>query len=81
MDMDNKLIIYQDELWRIIKNYMLGQEYWKRKMKISTNFIERLFFTRYDWYSSVTHHLKKVKTTYYLTDKNKTRKLTVTENV
>ena len=22
------------ELWREIKNYMLGQEYWKRKMKL-----------------------------------------------
>ena len=22
------------ELWRQIKNYMLGQEYWKRKMKL-----------------------------------------------
>lgn len=79
--MNNKLIIYPDELWRIIKNYMLGQEFWKRRMKISTNFIERSFFTRYLWYSAVTYHLKKVKITYYLADKNKTKKLTITENV
>ena len=77
--MDNKVMIYPDELWRIIKNYMLGQEYWKRKMNISTYIIGRSFFTRYNWYSSVIHHLKKVKTSYYLT--NKTRKLTITEIV
>ncbi len=53
---------FPNEIWRNIKNYSLGIEYWKRNMKMC--FIDINNIRKYTFYSGVIHHNKGIKVTY-----------------
>ena len=53
---------FPNEIWRNIKNYSLGIEYWKRKF--SNSLIEITNIRKYTFYSGVIHHYKGIKMTY-----------------
>ena len=67
---------FPQEVWYNIKCYQIEyKKHWNIKIKESFNEIENM----YELYSSVIHHTKNLKITYYLNKKNNNvnKKLTV----
>ena len=49
------------ELWKIIKNYQLGQKYWKRRMDIVLNNIPKPINFSYKIHTSATKKIRFTK--------------------
>ena len=55
-------------VWHNIKSYQIDyRKHWIIKMKESFDEIENM----YEWYSSVIHHRKKIRVSYYLNKRSK----------